>query len=124
MSHPQAYRSPMTNNEGVVSVGEVVEVASGPQPLPFGLTPGFQVRVIRRDQGGAVVEREGQEWRLADCHLQPRRRFRSPSLNPRLRSPLPCAVPRSPDNLRRVNLAGRLEGVINRSSVRPTRHTP
>jgi hypothetical protein len=108
MSNPQAYRCPMTNNEGVVSVGEVVEVASGPQPLPFGLTPGFQVRVIRRDEGGAVVEREGREWRLADCHLQPRRRFRSPQLIPRLRSPNPCPVPRSHDDPRRTTLAGRL----------------
>ncbi|MBN9688940.1 MAG: hypothetical protein J0M24_01770 [Verrucomicrobia bacterium] len=104
----------MTTNEYVVSVGDVVEVASGRQPLPFGLTPGFQVRVIRRDQGGALVEREGREWRLADCHLQPRRSFRSPQIAPRSPSPSPFAVPRPHDNPRRAALAGRLGGGMTR----------
>ena len=114
MSDPSAYRACMTTSDFGVSVGEVVEVASGPLPLPFGLTPGFQVRVIRREEGGAVVEREGREWRLADSHLQPRRSIRSPRITPRPLSPTPCTGLRAGERVRRPALAGRQVGVMTR----------
>lgn len=55
-------------------VGDVVEIESGSpiSPLPIGLTPGFQVRIIRIDAGCRVVEREGREWRLNRSQIRPR----------------------------------------------------
>ena len=46
------------------NVGEIVEVYSvfGGYPLPYGLSEGLQVRVVRWEQSYCVVEREGREW--------------------------------------------------------------
>lgn len=58
--------------------GDVVEVvpAPGSGTLPSGLGTGFQVRVVRMDESGDVVEREGREWRIPSHQLRPRCRER------------------------------------------------
>ena len=57
--------------------GEVVELIPGGLRLPEGLTEGFQVRVVRRIDGGhRLVEREGREWVVALTQM----RFRHRSL--------------------------------------------
>ncbi|MFO1460892.1 MAG: hypothetical protein U1G08_15985 [Verrucomicrobiota bacterium] len=58
--------------------GDVVEVvpAPGTGALPSGLGAGFQVRVVRLDTFGDLVEREGREWRVPCHQLRPRYRGR------------------------------------------------
>lgn len=48
------------------TAGDVVEVVApgGTTPLPAGLGPGLQVRVIRMEAHADTVEREGREWRV------------------------------------------------------------
>ncbi|HEY6169119.1 MAG TPA: hypothetical protein VI454_13840 [Verrucomicrobiae bacterium] len=47
-------------------IGDVVEEfpVQGGYPLPYGLSPGMQVRVVGMDQAWRTVERDGWEWRL------------------------------------------------------------
>lgn len=56
-------------------IGDVVEVQSvtGSDPLPWGVGPGLQVRVVRLEGGFGTVEREGREWRITTANLRPRR---------------------------------------------------
>ena len=55
--------------------GEVVELIPGGGRLPEGLTEGFQVRVVRRIDGGhRLVEREGREWVVSLTQMRFRRR--------------------------------------------------
>jgi hypothetical protein len=55
-------------------LGDVVTVCAQSQhpALPFGLTPGFQVRVVRWGEGFLIVEREGREWRLPEANVAAR----------------------------------------------------
>lgn len=55
--------------------GEVVELVPWGGFLPDGLSEGFQVRVVRRVDGGRrLVEREGREWVVAAEQIRLRRR--------------------------------------------------
>jgi len=72
--------------------GDVVEITPGSLPLPAGLTPGFQVRLVRVEAGQPVVEREGREWRVNPCQLSARHRHTRPVTPPRT----PCPSPRTP----------------------------
>lgn len=55
--------------------GEVVELTPDGGLLPDGLGDGFQVRVVRRVDGGRrVVEREGREWVVTVEQIRFRRR--------------------------------------------------
>lgn len=62
----------MTNAMTVPEPGDVVEInAAG--TLPFGLTDGFQVRLVRiLDSARRLVEREGREWVLESAQIRPR----------------------------------------------------
>lgn len=52
--------------------GDVVEINAAGN-LPFGLTDGFQVRLVRiLDSARRLVEREGREWVLESAQIRPR----------------------------------------------------
>jgi len=91
MSNPGGHSRPMTLNPKLQR-GDVVEIHPGSGPLPAGLTPGFQVRLVGFDAGRMVVEREGREWRLNPCQLQDRRRRPRPVVPARGL----CSSPRPP----------------------------
>lgn len=62
----------MMNNTSALEAGDVVEIAGGPR-LPFGLSEGFQVRLVRLlDSARRLVERDGQEWILDASQIRPR----------------------------------------------------
>jgi hypothetical protein len=62
----------MMNNTSALEAGDVVEIAEGAK-LPFGLTEGFQVRLVRLlDSARRLVERDGQEWILDASQIRPR----------------------------------------------------
>lgn len=91
MSHPGVQTRRMTSIPGLQR-GDIVEITPGSLPLPEGLTPGFQVRLVGFEAGRLVVEREGREWRLQECQLRDRRRHPRPVLPARG----PCTVQRPP----------------------------
>jgi hypothetical protein len=68
----------MMNTTMELEPGDVVEVnAAG--TLPFGLSDGFQVRLVRvLDSARRLVEREGREWVLEIGQIRARH-FRRPS---------------------------------------------
>jgi len=57
-------------------IGDVVEIESSTDRnnLPTGLTPGFQVRIIRIEADLRIVEREGREWCLRGSQIRARGR--------------------------------------------------
>ena len=62
----------MMNKTTVLEAGDVVEIAEGLK-LPFGLTGGFQVRLVRvLDSARRLVERDGQEWILDATQIRAR----------------------------------------------------
>ena len=68
----------MMNKTTVLEAGDVVEIAEGLK-LPFGLTGGFQVRLVRvLDSARRLVERDGQEWILDATQIRARE-LRGPS---------------------------------------------
>jgi hypothetical protein len=62
------------NRESELELGEVVELFAAPgEPLPAGITDGFQARLIGSGSSHRLVERDGQEWQVKPGQVRPRR---------------------------------------------------
>ena len=79
------------NRVSGLELGEVVELFASPgEPLPPGISDGFQARLIGANDSDRIVERDGREWRVKPGQVRPRRARRP--VSPPLVSPGRCRL--------------------------------